>query len=121
MRRCRPSAAGALIAKVGDGAPFPIADSAAATMPAAGQLFLGINDGRLADNTGSFRVTVQRSPAPVIAAFQPRLRRPHDTPPVSGAIVPRHSGDGPQLQSKMGGYPWPTGRILSTCPGPTFR
>ena len=53
---------GAVIAKVGDGAPFPIADSAAATMPAAGQLFLGVNDGRLADNTGSFRVTIQRSP-----------------------------------------------------------
>jgi hypothetical protein len=51
-----------VIAKVGEGAPFPIADSAAATMPAAGQLFLGINDGRLADNTGSFRVTIQRSP-----------------------------------------------------------
>ncbi len=53
---------GAVIAKVGDGAPFPIADSAAATMPAAGQLFLGVNDSRLADNTGSFRVTIQRSP-----------------------------------------------------------
>ena len=55
--------AGALIAKVGDGPPFPIADAASATMPAAGQLFLGINDGRPADNTGSFRVTVNRSPA----------------------------------------------------------
>ena len=55
--------AGALIAKVGDGPPFPIADAASATMPAAGQLFLGINDGRPADNTGSFRVTVKRTPA----------------------------------------------------------
>ena len=55
--------AGALIAKIDEGAPFPIADSASATMPAAGQLFLGVNDGRLADNTGSFRVTIQRSPA----------------------------------------------------------
>ena len=31
-------------------------------MPAAGQLFLGVNDDHLGDNTGSFRVTVQRSP-----------------------------------------------------------
>ena len=56
-------AAGALIAKVGDGPPFPIGDAASATMPAGGQLWLGINDGRLADNTGGFRVTVNRSPA----------------------------------------------------------
>jgi hypothetical protein len=55
--------AGALIAKVGDGAPFPIADAASATMPAEGQLFLEVNDSRLADNTGSFRVTIERSPA----------------------------------------------------------
>lgn len=55
--------AGTLIAKIDDGAPFSIADSASATMPAAGQLFLGVNDGRLADNTGSFRVSIQRSPA----------------------------------------------------------
>ena len=32
-------------------------------MPAEGQLFLGVNDSRLADNTGSFRVTIERSPA----------------------------------------------------------
>jgi hypothetical protein len=55
--------AGALIAKVGDGAPFPIAGAASATMPAEGLLFLGVNDGRLSDNTGSFRVTIERSPA----------------------------------------------------------
>ena len=54
---------GALIAKIGDGAPFAIADSTSATMPAAGQLFLGVNDSRPADNTGAFRVSIQRSRA----------------------------------------------------------
>ena len=55
--------AGSLIGKVGEGAPFSIADRVSVTMTADGQLFLGVNDGRLADNTGSFRVAVQRSPA----------------------------------------------------------
>ena len=53
--------AGALIAKVGNSAPFPIGDQTSVTMPAAGQLFLGINDDHLADNTGGFRVNIQRS------------------------------------------------------------
>jgi hypothetical protein len=53
---------GALIGRVGDGPPFPIADATSATMPAAGQLFLGVNDSKPADNTGAFRVSIQRSP-----------------------------------------------------------
>ena len=53
--------AGALIGRIGDGAPFPIADSTSVTMPAAGQLFLGVNDPKPADNTGAFRVSIQRS------------------------------------------------------------
>ena len=53
--------AGALIGRVGNGEPFPIGDQTSVTMPAAGQLFLGINDDNLADNQGGFRVNVQRS------------------------------------------------------------
>ena len=53
--------AGALIGRVGNGEPFPIGDQTSVTMPAAGQLFLGINDDNVADNQGGFRVQVQRS------------------------------------------------------------
>jgi hypothetical protein len=54
--------AGALIARVGNGEPFPIGGpTATVTMPANGQLFLGINDDKVDDNQGGFRVVVQRS------------------------------------------------------------
>jgi PA-IL-like protein len=54
--------AGALIARVGNGAPFPIGGpTATVTMPANGELFLGINDDDLNDNQGGYRVNVQRS------------------------------------------------------------
>ena len=53
--------AGALIGRVGNGEPFPIGDQASVTMPAAGQLFLGINDDNVNDNQGGFRVKVSRS------------------------------------------------------------
>ena len=54
--------AGALIAKVGEnGRVFPIGDQASVTMPAAGQLFLGINDDDTNDNQGEFRVKITRS------------------------------------------------------------
>ena len=54
--------AGALIAKVGNGEPFPIGGpSATVTMPAAGQLFLGLNDDHFDDNEGGFRVDIQRA------------------------------------------------------------
>jgi hypothetical protein len=52
--------AGALIARVGNGAPFPIGNQTSVTMPAAGQLFLGINDDGFEDNAGEFRVEVGR-------------------------------------------------------------
>lgn len=54
------AAAGALIAKVGNSAPFPIGESQTVTMPANGQLFLGINDDHVGDNSGGYRVTVTR-------------------------------------------------------------
>jgi len=54
------AATGALIAKVGNSAPFPIGESQTVTMPANGQLFLGINDDHVGDNSGGYRVTVTR-------------------------------------------------------------
>lgn len=67
-RRMAPNAplpnayAGALIAKVGEnGQVFPIGDQASVTMPASGQLFLGINDDDTNDNQGEFRVKIIRS------------------------------------------------------------
>ena len=50
--------AGALIAKVGNSAPFPIGDQNSVTMPANGQLYLGINDDEVSDNRGEFTVTL---------------------------------------------------------------
>ncbi len=53
--------AGGLIAKIGDGKPFAIgAGNRDITMPAAGRLFLGVNDDNISDNTGAFTVTVRR-------------------------------------------------------------
>jgi hypothetical protein len=52
--------AGALIGKVGNSAPFAIGDQTGAVlMPAAGQLFLGINDDHVNDNQGEFVVQIQ--------------------------------------------------------------
>jgi hypothetical protein len=49
--------AGALIAKIGNGAPFPIGNNAGPhTMPANGQLYLGVNDDEVGDNRGEFIV-----------------------------------------------------------------
>jgi hypothetical protein len=58
--------AGALIGRIGNGQPFPIGDQTSLPMPAAGQLFLGINDDELNDNDGEFRVEIGRG--------QPRRR-----------------------------------------------
>jgi hypothetical protein len=56
--------AGALIAKVGNSAPFPIGDvTTPVTMPADGQLYLGINDDEVADNRGEYTVTLQHTRA----------------------------------------------------------
>ena len=53
--------AGALIARVGNSAPFPVGEAATLPMPASGQLYLGINDDEVADNGGAFVVKVQRA------------------------------------------------------------
>jgi hypothetical protein len=57
-----PSAlAGALIGRIGTGQAFAIGNQTTVAMPAAGQLFLGINDDGFDDNHGEFRVDVKRS------------------------------------------------------------
>lgn len=53
--------AGALIARVGNGTPFPIGNQTTVTMPASGQLFLGVNDDGFEDNAGEFRVEIKRA------------------------------------------------------------
>lgn len=51
--------AGALIGRVGNEV-FAIGDQRTVTMPASGQLFLGINDDSVGDNRGEFRVEINR-------------------------------------------------------------
>jgi hypothetical protein len=53
--------AGALIARVGNSAPFPIGNvTTPVTMPADGQLYLGVNDDEVGDNRGEFIVRMTR-------------------------------------------------------------
>jgi len=52
--------AGALIGRIGNSAPFAIGNMTSVTMPAAGQLFLGVNDDGFDDNAGEFRVEIGR-------------------------------------------------------------
>jgi hypothetical protein len=52
---------GALIGRIGNGQPFVIGTQTRIQAPAAGQLFLGVNDSNHADNQGSFRVDVRRA------------------------------------------------------------
>lgn len=54
------SLAGALIGRIGNGQPFGIGNQTTVPMPASGQLFLGVNDSHLADNSGEFRVEITR-------------------------------------------------------------
>jgi small nuclear ribonucleoprotein (snRNP)-like protein len=51
---------GALVARVGNSQPFAIGNNTEPiTMPAAGRLFLGVNDDNHPDNSGSFNVIVR--------------------------------------------------------------
>lgn len=55
------AAVGALIGKVGNSQPFLVgSNTGPITMPADGQLMLGVNDDHFADNSGSFTVTIER-------------------------------------------------------------
>ncbi len=57
--------AGALIGRIGNGAPFAIGNQTAPlSMPAEGVISLGVNDAPLTDNTGEFRVVVVKFPSP---------------------------------------------------------
>ncbi len=56
----RTAPTGALIGRVGNGQPFLIGNQTRVQVPAAGQLFLGVNDSHLADNQGNFQVEVRR-------------------------------------------------------------
>jgi PA-IL-like protein len=52
---------GALIGKIGNGAPFGIGmQTQALGMPATGRLFLGVNDNDYSDNSGAFTVSIRR-------------------------------------------------------------
>lgn len=60
------AAAGTLIGRIGEnGAPFAIGTTRTIQMPAEGVLYLGINDDGLNDNSGEFRVEIQRSGNPL--------------------------------------------------------
>jgi hypothetical protein len=52
---------GALIGRIGSGQPFLIGNQTQVQAPAAGQLFLGVNDSYLQDNDGTFQVQIQRT------------------------------------------------------------
>ena len=51
--------AGALLGRIGNGAPFAIGNQSVITAPAAGVLFLGVNDDGFGDNKGNFQVIVR--------------------------------------------------------------
>jgi hypothetical protein len=56
--------AGALIGRIGPtGNAFGIGDQTRVPMPAAGELFLAVNDDERADNSGQFIVAVTRNPS----------------------------------------------------------
>jgi hypothetical protein len=50
---------GALIGRIGNGAPFAIGPATYIVAPGSGVLFLGVNDGEFADNKGNFQVIVR--------------------------------------------------------------
>jgi hypothetical protein len=50
--------AGALIARIGNGAAVMVGDRRAVRAPRAGRLYLGVNDDHLPDNDGTYRVSI---------------------------------------------------------------
>jgi hypothetical protein len=69
--------AGALIGRVGNGQAFGIGNqSDPLSMPAAGVLFLGVNDDNVDDNRGAFTVTVTALPTTVTSQRPSRIRQP---------------------------------------------
>lgn len=69
--------AGALIGRVGNNQAFGIGNQAGPlSMPAAGVLFLGVNDDNVEDNRGAFTVTVTALPTTVTSQRPSRIRQP---------------------------------------------
>ena len=65
-----------LIGLIGvSGRPFNVGDSLTLTAPAAGELFLGVNDDNLADNTGNWTATISSPIAFVQWAQTDRVRQ----------------------------------------------
>ena len=56
--------AGALIGRIGNGAPFGIGNQTSVPAPNAGMLFLAVNDDQLSDNAGAFGVDVTATATP---------------------------------------------------------
>ncbi len=52
---------GALIGRIGTGAPFAVNSGTRIQAPIAGELFLGINDTTVTDNQGAYQVKIERS------------------------------------------------------------
>jgi hypothetical protein len=52
--------AGALIARIGNDPPFALGNLNTSRMPAAGPLYLGVNDDAVGDNSGQFNVVITR-------------------------------------------------------------
>jgi PA-IL-like protein len=52
---------GTLIGRIANGQPFVIGNQTRITAPAAGQLFLGINDSYVGDNQGAYQVEISRT------------------------------------------------------------
>jgi uncharacterized membrane protein len=57
-----------LIGRIGTEPTFEIGDARAFRAPRGGQLFLGINDNHLADNSGAWSATVRVGPLPIATA-----------------------------------------------------
>jgi hypothetical protein len=58
------SLAGALIGRIGNGAPFGIGNQTSIPAPGTGQLWLAVNDDMLADNAGEFGVDITAQARP---------------------------------------------------------
>ena len=125
--------AGALVGKIGNGPAFLIGSRNRVQMTAAGQLFLGVNDGHLQDNEGSFQVQVAREGGAVrsidlasrpIACITDRAGSPSEGRPFvrEPALAPRASPYNSRGRpTTIAGYPWRNGKTRSTCRGPTSR
>lgn len=56
----REAPGGALVGRIDAGKAFLVGNQGSVRMPASGQLFLGINDDIVGDNSGAFTVTISR-------------------------------------------------------------